>query len=341
MKKVSLIIFLTTLIGINASFAQDSLAFKPSGKVIARSFFEYSTGLREVYEETGFDITRAFLGYSYKFTPTLQGQVIIDGAAGKTSNDGLEVYLRNAFINWNDKGFNINVGQIGLMQFSIQEKYWMHRYVMKSFQDLNKMASSVDLGITAEYEFNRYISADLSLTNGEGYKKVKKNNSTRYAAGLSLHPTKNTIFRIYTDIYNESEDMRDALPSGVTGVDYKNQYTLSLFAGYQDKIISGGVEYNRVYNKGFIEKKDYYGYSAYVSGKLANKWRGFARYDLMDSKNPTAFTSPWNSLDGQLMMIGLEFQPLKQLKIAPNFRNINADRAKAGQYLFINIEFNL
>lgn len=341
MKKTFLIIFLTALASINTSFAQDSLAFKPSGKVIARSFFEYSTGLRKVNEETGFDITRAFLGYSYKFTPTLQGQVIIDGAAGKTSTDGLEVYLRNAFINWNDKGFNINVGQIGLMQFSIQEKYWMHRYVLKSFQDLNKMASSVDLGITAEYEFNPYISADLSLTNGEGYKKVKKNNSTRYAAGLNLHPTKNTILRIYTDIYNESEDMRDALPSGITGIDYKNQYTLSLFAGYQDKIISGGIEYNRIYNKGFIEKKDYYGYSAYASGKLSNKWRGFARYDLMDSNNPAAFTSPWNSLDGQLMMIGLEFQPLKQLKIAPNFRNINADRAKAEQYLFINVEFNL
>lgn len=341
MKKISLIIFLTALVSINASFAQDSLAFKPSGKVIARAFFDYSTGLNKVYEETGFDITRAFLGYNYKFTPSLQGVVIIDGAAGKTSSDGLEVYLRNAFINWNDKGFNINVGQIGLMQFSIQEKYWMHRYVMKSFQDLYKMAPSVDLGITAEYEFNPYISADLSLTNGEGYKKVKRNSSTRYAAGLNLHPTKNTIFRVYGDIYNESEDMRDALPSGVTEADYKNQYSLSLFAGYQDKIISGGVEYNRVYNKGFIEKKDYYGYSAYVSGKLAKKWRGFARYDLMDSKNPAAFTSPWNSLDGQLMVVGLEFQPLKQLKISPNFRNINADRAKAEQYLFINVEFNL
>lgn len=341
MKKTSIIIFLTALLGINTSYAQDSLTFKPSGKVIARGFFEYSTGLEKVNENTGFDITRAFLGYSYKFSPTLQGQVIIDGASGKTSTDGLEVYLRNAFINWNDKGFNINVGQIGLMQFSIQEKYWMYRYVMKSFQDLNKMASSVDLGITAEYQFNPYISADLSLTNGEGYKKIKKDNSSRYAAGLSLYPTKNTILRVYTDVYNESEGLRDALPSGVTDVNYKNQYTLSLFAGYQDKIISGGVEYNRVYNKGFIDKKDYFGYSIYASAKLAKKWRGFARYDLMDSNNPAAFTSSWNSLDGQLMMIGLEFQPLKQLKIAPNFRNINADRAKSEQYLFINLEFNL
>lgn len=340
MRKVCFIVLISVL-GVNISNAQDSLVFKPSGKIIARGFFDYSTGFGSVNEETGFDITRAFLGYSYRFAPTLQGQVIIDGASGKTSTDGLEVYVRNAFINWNDKGFDVNVGLIGLMQFSIQERYWMHRYVMKSFQDLNKMASSVDLGFTAEYTFNPYVSADFSLTNGEGHRRIKKNKSTRYGTGISLHPIENAIFRVYADVYNESEEMRDALPEGVTGTDFKNQYTLSLFAGYQNEVISGGVEYNRVYNKGFVEKKDYYGYSFYASGKIASKWRTFARYDLMDSSNPTAFTTPWNDLDGQLMMIGVEFHPLKQLKIAPNFRNINANRSKAEQYLFINVEFNL
>ncbi|EGK01662.1 hypothetical protein [Dysgonomonas gadei] len=343
MKQLYFIFSLIILQAINPCFAQekDSISFKPSGNVIARGFLDYSTGFGHVNKEKGFDITRAFLGYNYKFTRTIQAQVIIDGAAGKTSSDGLEVYLRNAFVNWNDKGFNVNLGQTNLMQFSIQEKYWMHRYVMKSFQDLNKMAPSVDLGVTAEYAFNDYISADLSLTNGEGYKKVKKDNSMRYAAGLSLHPIKNTILRVYADIYNDDETQRDALPTGITDAKYKDQYSLSLFAGYQDKKISGGVEYNRVYNKGFIDKKDYYGYSVYASAKVAPKWRTFARYDLMDSSNPDNFTSPWNSLDGQLMMIGAEFQPLKQLKIAPNFRNINADRGKAEQYFFINLEINL
>ncbi|MBK5720529.1 hypothetical protein JGH11_06560 [Dysgonomonas sp. Marseille-P4677] len=341
MKQLYLIICILFLQAMDMCFAQDTIAFKPSGKVIARGFLDYSTGFGHVNHQKGFDITRAFVGYNYKFTHTIQGQVIIDGAAGKTSSNGLEVYLRNAFINWNDKGFNINIGQISLMQFSIQEKYWTHRYIQKSFQDLNKMAPSVDLGFSVEYDFNPYISADISLTNGEGYKKVKKDNSMRYAAGISLHPIKNTIFRVYADYYNKDEAQYDKLPEGITDAKYKDQYTLSLFAGYQNKNISGGVEYNKVYNKGFIEKKNYYGYSIYASGKIASKWRAFARYDLMDSSNPVNFTSPWNSLDGQLMMAGVEFQPAKQLKIAPNFRNINPSRSKAEQYFFINLEFNL
>lgn len=322
--------------------AQDTDEFRPSGKIIARGFFDYSQGFGHVNNESGFDVTRAFLGYNYQISRTLQARVVIDGASGRNEKGNQEVHLRNAYLNWKDKGFDIYVGEIGLKQFSTQESYWMHRYVMKSFQDLNKMAPSVDLGITAEYRFNDYVLADLSLTNGEGYKKVEKNNSTRYAAGVSLFPVKNIIFRVYADLYSDGGDVRDALPEGVTEARYTDQKTISLFAGYQDKLLSGGLEYNRVFNKGFVEDKDYYGYSVYASMKLAHKWRVYARYDIVDSKVPAGFGGyTWNSLDGQLMVGGLEFQPFKQLKISPNFRNINADRDKSEQYLFVNVEFNL
>lgn len=324
-----------------SSQEKDTTTFKPSGRIIARSFFDYSKGFGSVNNESGFDITRALLGYNYQITPTLQAQVVIDGASGKNDKGNYEVYLRNAFIRWQDKGFDVSVGEIGLLQFSTQESYWKFRYVLKSFQDLNKMAPSVDLGITAQYKFSDFISADISLTNGEGYKKIEQNKSNRYAAGLNIKPLKNTIFRIYADIYNDGEDMRDALPENVTGGKYADQKSLALFAGYQNSVISAGAEYNRVFNKGFIQNKDQYGYSFYLSGKIADKWRIYGRYDLADSKTPNNFQSPWNKLDGQLMIAGVEYQPLKQLKISPNIRNINPDRSKSEQYLFVSVEFNL
>ncbi|NDV78549.1 hypothetical protein D0T57_06145 [Dysgonomonas sp. 511] len=340
MKKLVILLFVICNLFTSTISAQDSIPFKPSGKIIARGFLDYSTGLGHVNGEKGFDITRAFLGYQYQFAKNFTGQVVIDGASGTSSSGSKEVYLRNAFINWKDKDWNINGGLIGLMQFSIQEKYWMHRYVMKSFQDENKMAPSVDLGITAQYKFNDYLSADLSLTNGEGYKKIKRDNNMRYAAGVSLYPAKNTIFRVYADMYNDDESLRDKLPENITATN-KDQYSLSVFAGYQDKILSVGAEYNRVFNKGFIKDKDYFGYSFYASARFAPKWRAFGRYDIADSSAPSGFTSPWYDNDGQLVMIGAEFQPLKQLKIAPNLRNLNPSRDRSEQYLFINIEFNL
>lgn len=340
-KQICLFAILSIISVFIKAQTQDSIDFKPSGKAIIRGFIDYHTGFGEANDVRGFDIERAFLGYEYKITRNLSTRVVIDGASGKTSTGALEVYLRNALVTWKDKGLSVNLGLTGLMQYSIQEKYWMHRYILRSFQDEYKMAPSVDLGTTIQYTFNPYISADISLTNGEGYKKVMKDNSMRYAAGISVYPIENLILRVYADIYNDDGNQRDALPSEALEANYKDQQTLSLFAGYQDKNISIGAEYNKVYNKGFIDNKDYFGYSFYSSVKIAPKWRVFGRYDLMDSTIPDNFNNPWNKYDGQFIMIGAEFQPFKYIKIAPNFRNTNRDREKSEQYLFINLEINL
>jgi hypothetical protein len=317
--------------------AQEADSFQPEGKVIARSFLDYSAGFGKANDQSGFDITRAFLGYNYRFTPTVQARVVIDGASGRTASGSLEPHLRNAYINWTDYDFNVHLGQIGLLQFSLQEEYWMHRYVMKSFQDLNKMAPSVDLGVTAQYKFNSLLSADVSLTNGEGYKKLSKNNSNRYAGGLNIRPFSGFVVRAYADVYTDSEDIREEVPEGVKA-DYKNQYTLSLFAGYKNDFVSAGAEYNRVYNQGFIKGKDFYGYSFYSSVKPAPRWRLFTRYDIADFTQPTGFT---DDSSGTLFVIGAEFIPWNRIKIAPNFRNINPGPESSSQYLFINLEFNL
>lgn len=340
-KQIHLLFILILTLGVFNIQAQDSTEFKPSGKPILRGFINYHTGFGEVNDIRGFDIERAFLGYEYNFAKNFSARVVIDGASGKSSSGALEVYLRNALVTWKDKGFTVNLGLTGLMQYSLQEKYWMHRYILRSFQDEYRMAPSVDMGTTISYTFNPYISADISLTNGEGYKKVKQDNSMRYAAGISVYPIKNLLLRVYADIYNDDGNQRDALPDEASEANYKDQQTLALFVGYQDKNVSIGAEYNKVYNKGFIDKKDYFGYSFYSSVKVAPKWRAFVRYDLMDSTRPDNFTSPWNKYDGQFFMIGAEFQPFKHVKIAPNFRNINRDREKSEQYLFLNLEINL
>lgn len=45
---------------------------------------------------------------------------------------------------------------------------------MKSFQDEYKFGSSADLGVSVAYKFNKVVSADVIVANGEGYKKYRK-----------------------------------------------------------------------------------------------------------------------------------------------------------------------
>jgi hypothetical protein len=321
-------------------FSQESETFKPSGKVILRTFIEAGQGFGTEKNQSGFDISRAFLGYGYNFTPQWSATVIIDGASGNTDGK-LEPCLRNAFVNYKNSGFELNVGMTKLYQFNIQENYWKHRYILKTIQDLNKMGNSADMGVTVAYKFNDYVSADVSLLNGEGYKKVIKNSATRFAGGVSVFPVKGFIVRGYADIYTESEDMRDKVPAGVTAVDFTNQKNLSLFAGYQDNTVSGGVEYAKMFDKGFIKGKNCDGISAFVSVKIAEKWRIFGRYDRMNSDKPANFIENWNSLDGDFAISGAEWQVIKQIKVAPNFRYAKNSAGKETFYLFVNFEFNL
>lgn len=339
-------LFFSSFICIQSSSAQDSLGFKPTGRVIARGFLDYSMGVGNAEHVRGFNINRALLGYNYKFAPTWQAQVVFDGAAYRSSVAGTDAYavngyIRNAFVNWKDKGFNLNFGLLGLLEYSLQEVYWGLRYVEKSYQDLNSMGPSVDLGATLEYAFTPMLSADISFTNGQGVRKIQKSTSARYALGATARPVKGLVLRVYGDVFNESESLRDKLPEGVTGIDYKNKYTAALFAGYQNKKVSLGAEYNHLYNHGFIDKKDYYGYSFYSSVKLAPKYVVYGRYDLTESSQADNYPDNWNKLDGQLTILGFEYQLAKQLKISPNIRNLNPARGKSEQYFYINIDVNL
>lgn len=339
-----LILFFLSIVGLSTSKAQEKQTedFRPSGKPILQSFFDYGQGFGDEKDDTGFDIKRALVGYNYKFTPTISAQVVIDGASGKDSNGKLEIYLRNAFLNWKQDGFNVNFGLTGLQQFKLQEDYWQHRYVYKTIQDENSMGVSVDLGVSGIYTVNEYLSVDLSFTNGSGYKKIQKSGSKKTALGINVSPIKGWVLRAYGDIYNESEKMRGTLPEYITTeYKFKNQYALSLFTGYQNKQFSIGGEFNKVFNKQFIDNKNYYGYSVYGTVQVSPKWNVYARYDLLDSNKPSGFKGKWNDNDGQLIMAGIEFQPNKYLKISPNFRNFNYDRSKSEQYLFVNVEFKL
>ena len=114
----------------------------------------------------------------------------------KWDTDGdMEVYFRNAFLSWTEGKFNLKVGLTNTVLFNLQQSIWSHRYALKSQQDFIGMGNSVDLGLIASYDFSSKISADLSITNGEGNKTIRKDKSLRYVLGLTYSPIENLFFR--------------------------------------------------------------------------------------------------------------------------------------------------
>ncbi len=332
MKKITITVAAVLL--SMATFGQESTTQPekkeaPKGKPIITIFSNFHAGFGDAKDDIGFELERAYLGYQYEFNSNISAKVVFDmGKSGSVSDLERLVYVKNALLTWKTGNFTLNAGLTGLEQFNLQEKFWGHRYVMKSFQDEYKFGSSADLGVVGMYKFADWISADLTIVNGEGYKKVQVDNQLLYGGGITLKPIESLTLRVYGDY--KGKQNADSTETG--------QENLALFAGYQHKYFSIGAEYNMLFNSKNKTDKNQSGVSAYASVKLPKNFEVFGRWDYLASNND------WNQAkDGQMMLIGLQYAPTKNIKLSPNFRMwLPSDsNAKAQPFVYLNLEVKL
>lgn len=307
--------------------AQDVSNQEPKGKAIVQVFGSFNTGFGAENNSRGFELERSYLGYEYKLGNGLSIKSVLDmGKSSDVSDNNRLAYLKNAMISWKKGNMTLNGGLISTTQFNFQEKFWGYRYIMKDFQDLYKFGSSADLGISATYKFADWISADAIIVNGEGYKKIQKNDGLNYGAGVTLTPAKGFQIRMYGGINEGADDTQ------------KDKINLAAFAGYKGKKFSIGAEYNKMYNASNKDNAHQSGYSIFTSVKAAKNTELYARFDDLYSKDD------WNiAKDEQAAIIGAQFKLGKYVKLAPNFRmNIpKVDGADNKCYAFINFYFGL
>lgn len=293
------------------------------GRPIVTLYANYHAGLGSANDNSGFELDRSYLGYQFRLNEQLGGKVIFD--VGPTKSKGAELervaYVKNAFLSWTPGQFTVDFGLVKTDQFSLQERFWGYRYILKSFDDEYRFGPSADMGIIVRYRFGEHLQADLSLTNGEGYKKINKDNKYRYGAGITFTPSSALVFRIYGDIYNCSDDTS------------RNQSTVSLFAGYRHPKFRIGAEYNKLFNHRFLEDNDREGCSLYASVDLWKKFTAFGRYDYLHTSEPS-----YENEGGQRMLVGIQYTPLRYLKFAPNFTSWNPRYGAAAAFLFLNME---
>ena len=317
---------LIACIGISTN-AQDIKTEEPKGKAIVQVFGNFHTGFGADNDNRGFELERSYLGYEYNLGKGLSIKGVMDvGRSNQVDDYHRIAYIKNAMISWKRGNLTLNGGLIPTTQFNFQEKFWGYRYIMKSFQDEYKFGSSADLGISATYRFADWISADAIIVNGEGYKKIQKNDGLNYGLGLTLTPVKGLQIRLYGGLNESSEESK------------KDIVNIAAFVGYKHERFTIGAEYNQMWNASYSDNADQNGYSIFASAKLSKLTDIYARYDDLNSKDD------WNiAKDESAAIIGAQFKLGKYVKIAPNFRmNMpKADGAKNGYSAYVNCYFGL
>ncbi len=326
MKKKNLIAAaVLACIGISAN-AQDVKIEEPKGKAIVQTFGNFNVNFG-ADNGRGFDLERTYLGYEYKLGNGLSVKSVMDiGKSGDVSDLQRIAYIKNAMLSWKKGDMTLNGGLISTTQFNFQEKFWGYRYIMKSFQDQYKFGSSADLGLSVAYKFADWISADAIVVNGEGYKKIQKDNGLKYGLGVTLTPAKGFQIRLYGGLNASAEEGNEDI------------INMAAFAGYKNDKFSVGAEYNYMMNASYKTGKDQNGYSLFASMKVANNTEVYARFDDLYSKDK------WNiAKDEQAAILGAQFKLGKYVKLAPNFRMAmpKAEGADNTYAAYINFYFGL
>lgn len=297
----------------------------PKGKPVITIFGDAGVGFSDgEMSSLGFNLDRAYLGYNYDFNNNWSAKVVYDMGKGDDTKLQRIGYVKNAELDYKRGSFSLKIGLTGTSQFNYQEKFWGYRYVAKSFQDLNKWGSSADLGLSAAYKFGSLLSADLSVFNGEGYKKLESDNQLQYALGLTLTPIDGFSFRAYGEMK--------------AGKDTASQYTASFFAGYKAKAFRIGAEYNIQLNHGFGSGHDIQGLSFYGSGRISDRFEAFARYDYGTSSSSDAWSYGQN---GSMILLGVDYHNCKLFSISPNVRfTQDADGNSKSVYACVSAKVN-
>ena len=104
------------------------------------------------------------------------------------------------------------------------------------------------------------------------------------------------------------------------------------------------AEYNRKYNRGFLQDQNQTGLSYYFMYDLNERLEIFGRYDRLSSNTIEMDIDPWNlQKDGSYAILGLEFEPIEGVKLALNFREwFPSDPGMANApFIFLNLEVSL
>ena len=319
------------------SFSQEIKdTFKPNGKPLFNVFWNYHANFSENATKTSaFELKRAYLGYRYNFSKTIAAKVTFD-VGNNNEGSAYTAYLKAAQLDWKvASGVKLSMGLIGMKQFKTQEKFWGYRYIFKSFQDQNGFGSSTDLGVNAEFKLLKNLKTNVTISNGEGYKKVQDvDGYQKMSVGVIYTPIKSLTTQIYVD------------RQSATGSNAVTNF--SLFAGYKMAKWRLGAEYNKLNNATKYSKpaQDHQlnGFSFYSTYNVNKKVAIFGRFDQLNSNTLTGATEAWNiAKNGNQIITGVQIAPVKGLQFSVNYQNFRFDDRSLHNksLLYLNAQFKL
>ena len=199
------------------------------------------------------------------------------------------------------------LGMLSTPTWENAEDFWQYRSIEKTIADFRGIGSAADLGVELKGAFDPDHRFNYSAMIGNGVGQKTEDN--RYKKFYLALPAKIRDFRV--EPY----------------VDYENAYqahdhaTYKMFVGYEHRLGAMGVELiDRVNHNPGAANQEPRGYSVFVRSNPRPTFGGFARFDAWDPDRRLT-----NRVTSQLWMVGVDWQPIKDVHFMPNLEATQYD----------------
>ncbi len=261
--------------------------------VMTADYYYIASGSQK--KENGFRFRRIYLTHDLKWNDAFSGRVRLEAVdAGFGSGKKMEPFVKHAYLRVTKDRHAIYMGLSGTPTWNVSESVWGYRAIERTIMDLNKIASSADMGLAyrARLDDNGEVNAQMMLGNGSGTRSEADKHKKIYGL-LHFKPGMLTA-TAYAD-WEKRAGNRD-------------RTTLAGFAGLIHEKFHGGLE-GFVQWRGNVQAR---GISLFGAGRIGDKTKAFARGDFFDPDDASA-------RDREYFFVGgLDFEPAKDIHIMPN-----------------------
>ena len=293
------------------------------------AFGQIYTGFRYGFKDTykpqaAFEFNQGIIGYFHQLAPNVSGKIMFDvtrttniTSIKDSSGQSMTVtyfegskytaYLKMAEIKWNiNEYIALRVGQLLNTQYlTFQDPFWGYRYVDVTFQERYRLGQPADFGAQLDVKVKDKFLNQFSVVNGEGpFRHQDLNGQFIFSNNIQYTPIKNLTLKLYAD-YGPAVD---------TGAAYGDKWVISGFAGYKTTKFRFGGEYDFVNNYGWMNGKDYSGFSVFGGWNFTGKFDLLARWDHL--KINTAGEADILNY----YIAGIQYEPARMFTTSVNFR---------------------
>jgi hypothetical protein len=246
----------------------------------------------------------------------------------------LTPYIKDAWLNYKlgGVGHELIAGLQPSPTFSKIMDIWGYRVLEKPAVDLQKFASTRDLGVALQGNLNRSKTLSYHIMYGNGSaNKAEVNRGKIIYTQFGLKPAKGLYIELYADYETGNEDKRN--------------YMLQTFASYTADWGRIGIQYASLHNKSDDDKETLDLFSIFSVLRISEKMEAIVRYDKMLDPNPQADKIPYLRFSpdapSNLIIGALSWHAAKKVWIIPNikyvFYSMPDEGEKPGDDLYLNM----